>query len=187
MWFSDELPDELDELWPRPLDLSEVDAIRLDTVLAADFAVHRRRRLPYWSKPATVEPPPDDDDPEDFKPWPHDPGPSFGWAAEAPLALVCALVRSWEERLGARVVAGFGSALTERLVGRRHWRSWWDWDHSPNHCSAPHASYRPTSVKPSFAARRIERVLAVWVQRTTGLPGSAAANQASTAPHASAA
>ncbi len=117
MWFSDELPDELDELWPGPLGLSEVDAIRLDTVLAADFAVHRRRRLPYWSKPATVEPPPDDDDPEDFKPWPHDPGPPFGWAAEAPLALVCALVRSWEERLGARVVAGFGSALTERVGG----------------------------------------------------------------------
>ncbi|WP_405976680.1 DUF4253 domain-containing protein [Streptomyces sp. NBC_00988] len=35
-----------------------------------------------------------------------------GWAAEAPLPLLCALLRSWEERFGARVVSGFGGALT---------------------------------------------------------------------------
>ena len=31
----------------------------------------------------------------------------------------------------------------------------------PNHCSAPNAWYRSTSVNPSFAARRIARSLAV--------------------------
>lgn len=36
-------------------------------------------------------------------------------------------------------------------------------DHTPNHCSAPHASNRSSSVNPSFAARRIELALAVWV------------------------
>lgn len=191
VWFSDELPDNLVELWPRllesaevtglypficwrddpyqPADLSEVDAVRLDAVLAADFAEYRRRRLPYWSNPPSADVLPDDDDPEDFEPWPHDPGPPFeswpgltaggadkgagvsaaeagrravedllgdepfvhtcqlalvparrsadvpaivGWAAEAPLPLLCALLRSWEERFGARVVSGFGGALT---------------------------------------------------------------------------
>ncbi|MGW0836602.1 DUF4253 domain-containing protein [Streptomyces prunicolor] len=194
VWFSDELPEDLVELWPRLLesaevtglypficwrddpyqvqDLSEVDAIRLDDVLAADFVEYRRRRLPNWSNPAAggdVLPDPDDDDPEDFGSWPHDPGPPFeswpglavggvgtgagvsaaevggwaveellgdepfvhtcqlalvparrsadvpaivGWAAEAPVPLVCALLRSWEERFGARVVSGFGGALT---------------------------------------------------------------------------
>ncbi|MEV6541714.1 DUF4253 domain-containing protein [Streptomyces sp. NPDC051665] len=195
VWFSDELPDDLAELWPRLLesadvtglypficwrddpyqltDLSEVDAMRLDAVLAADFAEYRRRRLPYWSNPAAGdvrdELPDDDDDPEGFEPWPHDPGPPFecwpgfaaggsdtgagvsaaqaarwavedllgtdpfvrtcqlalvparrsadvpaivGWAAEAPLPLLCALLRSWEERFGVRVVSGFGGALT---------------------------------------------------------------------------
>ena len=60
-------------------------------------------------------------------------------------------------------------------------------DHTPNHCSAPYASNRSTSVNPSFAARRIERSLAVWVKSTTGSPGSAPANQPSAAAHASAA
>ncbi|MDV7215712.1 DUF4253 domain-containing protein [Streptomyces prunicolor] len=192
VWFSDELPEDLVELWPRLLesaevtglypficrrddpyqvqDLSEVDAIRLDDVLAGDFVEYRRRRLPYWSNPAAGgDVLPDDDDPEDFGSWPHDPGPPFetwpglaagdpgtgagvsaaeaggwaveellgdepfvhtcqlalvparrsadvpaivGWAAEAPVPLLCALLRSWEERFGARVVSGFGSALT---------------------------------------------------------------------------
>ena len=194
VWFSDELPDDLVELWPRllesadvtglypficwrddpyqPTDLSEVDAVRLDAVLAADFAEYRRRRLPYWSNPAAADVLPDsvpDDVREYIEPWPHDPGPPFeswpglaaggsdtsagvsaaqaaqraveellgdepfvhtcqlalvparrsadvpaivGWAAEAPLPLLCALLRSWEERFGARVVSGFGGALT---------------------------------------------------------------------------
>ena len=196
VWFSDELPDDLVELWSRllesadvtglypficwrddphqPEDLSEVDAIRLDAVLAADFAEYRRRRLPYWSNPAAADVLPDgvpDDVREYIEPWPHDPGPPFeswpglaaggpdtdagagvsaaqaaqraveellgdepfvhtcqlalvparrsadvpaivGWAAEAPLPLLTALLRSWEERFGARVVSGFGGALT---------------------------------------------------------------------------
>ncbi|MBK3581402.1 DUF4253 domain-containing protein [Streptomyces sp. MBT65] len=191
VWFSDELPEDLVELWPRllesaevtglypficwpdnhgrPEDLGEVDAIRLDTVLAADFAEYRSRRLPYWSNPPAADALPDDHDPDDIAPWPHDPGPPFeswpglaaagpvsgagvspaeaarwavadvlrtepfvrtcslalvparrgadvpailGWAAEASLPLLCALLRSWEERFGARVVSGFGSALT---------------------------------------------------------------------------
>ena len=57
----------------------------------------------------------------------------------------------------------------------------------PSHCSAPHASNRSSSVNPSFAARRIERTLAVWVASITGSPGSASANQPSAAAHASAA
>ncbi|WP_405948143.1 hypothetical protein OG588_17735 [Streptomyces prunicolor] len=99
VWFSDELPEDLVELWPRLLesaevtglypficwrgdpyqaeDLSEVDAVRLDDVLAADFAEYRRRRLPYWSNPPSADVLPDDDDPEDFGSWPHDPGPPF--------------------------------------------------------------------------------------------------------------
>jgi hypothetical protein len=46
---------------------------------------------------------------------------------------------------------------------------------------------RSTSMNPSFAARRIERTLAVWVASTTVSPGSAPANQSSAAAHASAA
>jgi hypothetical protein len=57
----------------------------------------------------------------------------------------------------------------------------------PNHCSAPQASNRSTSVNPSFAARRIERALAVWVKSTTGSPGSVSSSQPSAAAHASAA
>jgi hypothetical protein len=57
----------------------------------------------------------------------------------------------------------------------------------PNHCSAPQASNRPASVNPSFAARRIERALAVWVKSTTGSPGNSPASQPSAAAHASAA
>ncbi|MFF3334745.1 DUF4253 domain-containing protein [Streptomyces sp. NPDC002888] len=137
--------------------------MRLETVLAADFAEYRRRRLPAWSDPTPVEMP------EGLEPWPHDPGPPFesrpglaaavraddgsatptesaahtvarlmgegpygledcvlalvparrsadvpaavGWSADAPLPLLCALLRSWEERFGARVVAGFGAEL----------------------------------------------------------------------------
>lgn len=190
VWFSDELPGDVVELWPGlleeaedsglfpficwrddrswPEDLSEVDAIRLDVELAADFAEYRRRRLPYWSNPASADEL-SQETPEGVAPWPHDPGPPFeswpglapsgpvtgagvspaeaagravahllrtdpyvrtcslalvparrsadvpailGWAAEAPLPLVCALLRSWEERFGARVVSGFGSELT---------------------------------------------------------------------------
>ena len=194
VWFADELPDDLVELWPRlleraevsglypficwrddpyrPEDLSEVDAIRLDAVLAADFDEYRRRRLPSWSNPVS------DEEwaasvPEEVReyvaPWPHDPGPPFeswpglapaepatrtglspaqtagwavdqllrtepfvhtcqlalvparrgadvpaivGWSAGGPLPLLCSLLRSWEERFGARVLSGFGGALT---------------------------------------------------------------------------
>ncbi|MGX9886938.1 DUF4253 domain-containing protein [Streptomyces sp. NPDC002276] len=191
VWFADELPDGIAELWPRlleraevsglypficwreaphrPEDVSEVDAIRLDAVLAADFAEYRRRRLPYWSNPPAADVLPDDDDPDDIAPWPHDPGPPFeswpglapaepvtgaglspaatagwaveqllrtepfvgtcqlalvparrgadvpaivGWSAGGPLPLLCALLRSWEERFGARVLSGFSGALT---------------------------------------------------------------------------
>ncbi|MEV5604634.1 DUF4253 domain-containing protein [Streptomyces sp. NPDC052299] len=36
---------------------------------------------------------------------------SVGWTADAPLPLLCALLRSWEDRFGARVVAVLGSEL----------------------------------------------------------------------------
>jgi hypothetical protein len=35
----------------------------------------------------------------------------IGWSAGAPLPLLCALLRSWEDRFGAQVVAVFGSEL----------------------------------------------------------------------------
>ncbi|MFE4960796.1 DUF4253 domain-containing protein [Streptomyces sp. NPDC056653] len=35
----------------------------------------------------------------------------IGWSAGAPLPLLCALLRSWEDRFGAQVVAAFGSEL----------------------------------------------------------------------------
>jgi hypothetical protein len=35
----------------------------------------------------------------------------IGWSAEAPLPLLCALLRSWESRFGAQVVAVFASEL----------------------------------------------------------------------------
>jgi hypothetical protein len=58
-------------------------------------------------------------------------------------------------------------------------------DHTPDHCSAPYAAKRSSSMNPSFAATRIERSLAVWVRSTTGSPGSATANQSSAAAQAS--
>ncbi|WP_232838424.1 DUF4253 domain-containing protein [Streptomyces geranii] len=185
MWVSDEFPQDVEELWPRllsesrrhglipflclpdamgrPCDLDHVDAVRLEEVLATDFAAYRRRRLPLWTDttPAPA--------PEGVEPWPHDPGPPFeqwpglapgtplasegptpevaassvlagligtgpygledcclvlvpasrssealaliGWSAKAPLPLLCALLRSWEDRFGAQVVAAFGSEL----------------------------------------------------------------------------
>ncbi|MFE6358596.1 DUF4253 domain-containing protein [Streptomyces sp. NPDC057806] len=36
---------------------------------------------------------------------------SIGWSAKAPLPLLCALLRSWEDRFGAQTVAVFGSEL----------------------------------------------------------------------------
>jgi hypothetical protein len=33
------------------------------------------------------------------------------WSSEAPVPLLCALLRSWEERFGAQVVAACGSGL----------------------------------------------------------------------------
>ncbi|MFJ7073614.1 DUF4253 domain-containing protein [Streptomyces sp. NPDC098781] len=185
VWFSDEFPDDVEELWPRllseqgagglvpllcrpdglgrPLGPDEVDAVRLEEVLARDFVEYRRRRLPFWTDPSP-EPAP-----EGTEPWPHDPGPPFerwpgltprtpvtsadptpgeasvsllaglmdagsfglaecrlalvpaprgsdalgltGWSAEAPLPLLCALLRSWEDRFGAQVVAVYDSEL----------------------------------------------------------------------------
>lgn len=53
----------------------------------------------------------------------------------------------------------------------------------PNHCSASQAWNRSTSVNPSFAARRIEPTLAVWVASTTGSPGRTPSSQSSAAAH----
>ncbi|MFH8492274.1 DUF4253 domain-containing protein [Streptomyces longisporoflavus] len=36
---------------------------------------------------------------------------SIGWSAQAPISLLCALLRSWEDRFGARLVALCGSGL----------------------------------------------------------------------------
>lgn len=41
----------------------------------------------------------------------------MGWQAEAPLPLLCALLRSWEDRFGARVVA-FDGAMIHASVAR---------------------------------------------------------------------
>ncbi|MEU9921492.1 DUF4253 domain-containing protein [Streptomyces griseoluteus] len=41
----------------------------------------------------------------------------MGWQAEAPLPLLCALLRSWEDRFGARVVA-FDGAMIHVSVAR---------------------------------------------------------------------
>ncbi|MEU9172354.1 DUF4253 domain-containing protein [Streptomyces sp. NPDC048420] len=189
VWLSDELPDQVGELWAdllgkaavtglyphlcwpedpsRPTDPAAADAVRLDEVLAVDFAEYRRERLPFWSDPASAELP-DDDMPEDIEPWPHDPGPPFeswpglapagpgggggsspeeaaartvagllrtepfaasfvlalvparrsadvpalmGWSHGGPQPLLGALLRSWEGRFGARVVAAYGGEL----------------------------------------------------------------------------
>ncbi|MFE3030289.1 DUF4253 domain-containing protein [Streptomyces canus] len=188
LWICDELPDNMEKLWAdllrqapvtglqphlcrpndpaRPADPAAADAVRLDEVLAADFAEYRRRRLPYWSAPSPAEPP--DGLPEDVEPWPHDPGPPFsgwpglapagpdtgtgpgpeeaaartvaellcsepfadslrlalvparrcadvpaviGWTDDLPMPLMGALLRSWEDRFGARVVAAYGGEL----------------------------------------------------------------------------
>ncbi|WP_030557041.1 DUF4253 domain-containing protein [Streptomyces exfoliatus] len=185
VWVSDEFPQDVEHLWPRllseqqagglvpllcwpdamerPLGLDRVDAVRLEEVLATDFAEYRRRRLPFWMDPTPAPVP------EGIEPWPHDPGPPFeqwpglapqmpatsadptpeeatasllawlietgqfgldecrlvlvparrgsdalaliGWSAQAPLPLLFALLRSWEDRFGAQVVAVFGSEL----------------------------------------------------------------------------
>ncbi|WP_234439810.1 DUF4253 domain-containing protein [Streptomyces bicolor] len=147
----------------RPVSLDHIDAVRLDDVLATDFAEYRRRRLPFWADPTPAPVP------EGIEPWPHDPGPPFeqwpglapqvpitstdptpgeaassllaglietgrfgleechlvlvpahrgsdalaltGRPAGAPLPLLCALLRSWEHRFGAQVVAVFGGEL----------------------------------------------------------------------------
>ncbi|MFB7829277.1 DUF4253 domain-containing protein [Streptomyces hydrogenans] len=185
VWVSDEFPHDIERLWPRlsreqkacglvpllcrpdamgkPLGLDHVDAVRLEEVLATDFAEYRRRRLPFWTDPTPAPAP------EGIEPWPHDPGPPFeqwpglapqtppapvdrkpeevaasllawfietgqcgleecrlvlvparrgsdalasiGWSAKTLLPLLCALLRSWEDRFGAQVVAVFGSEL----------------------------------------------------------------------------
>ncbi|MCL7424752.1 hypothetical protein [Streptomyces sp. YS415] len=43
---------------------------------------------------------------------------SIGWSARAPLPLLCALLRSWEDRFGAQTVAVFGPEYAAGLVGR---------------------------------------------------------------------
>jgi len=60
-------------------------------------------------------------------------------------------------------------------------------DRWPSHCSASQAWNRCASVNHSFAARRIEATLAVWVWSTTGSPGRAPSNQSSAGAQASAA
>jgi hypothetical protein len=101
VWVSDDLPQDIERLWgllleqqettglfpllcwpgspARSQDLAEMDAIRLEPVLAADFAEYRRQRLPSWSDPTPEEVP------EGVEPWPHDPGPPFeSWPGLAP-------------------------------------------------------------------------------------------------------
>ncbi|MGW3148911.1 DUF4253 domain-containing protein [Streptomyces sp. NPDC001177] len=186
VWVSDGLLRDVEGLWPRLLSeqrshglvpllcrpmkwvgLDEVDAVRLEETLAADFIEYRRHRLPFWTNP-TPAPVPDG---IEVEPWPHDPGPPFeqwpglaaetpvtsmsvtpeeaasrtltglvragrgrigldgcrlvlvpaprssdalallGWFSEAPLPLLCALLRSWDDRFGARVVAVSGSTV----------------------------------------------------------------------------
>lgn len=187
IWISDELPDALEELWVdllrqapvtglqphlcwpgdhgRPETLASADAVRLEEVLAADFAAYREKRLPWWTAPPSLELP--EGTPEGIAPWPHDPGPPFdtwpglapagpesstgpgpeeaaartavdlctggypsglalvlvparrsadvpalvGWDHEADVPLLTALLRSWEERFGARVVAAYGGEV----------------------------------------------------------------------------
>ncbi|MGW4031284.1 Ku protein [Streptomyces sp. NPDC004838] len=60
-------PDAIGE----PLGLDDVDAVRLEEVLATDFAEYRRTRLPAWTDPTPAPVP------EGIEPWPHDPGPPF--------------------------------------------------------------------------------------------------------------
>lgn len=59
--------------------------------------------------------------------------------------------------------AGSSRRVMRRGRSRRVQASGATEDHTPNHCSASYASNRSSSVNPSFAARRIERTLAVWV------------------------
>ncbi|MGW6056025.1 DUF4253 domain-containing protein [Streptomyces sp. NPDC055189] len=185
VWVSDAFPHDIERLWRRllseqtawglvpllcwpdamgsPVCPADIDAVRLEDVLATDFAEYRRQRLPLWMDPTPAPVP------EGVEPWPHDPGPPFeqwpglapqvptapadprseeaaasllarlietdpfgldecrlvlvparrssdalasiGWSAQAPLPLLCALLRSWEARFGARVVAVVGSEL----------------------------------------------------------------------------
>ncbi|GGU29284.1 DUF4253 domain-containing protein [Streptomyces violascens] len=185
VWVSDEFPHDIERLWPHllseqtacglvpllcwpeamgtPIGLADINAVRLEEVLATDFAEYRRRTLPFWMDPTPAP------TPEGIEPWTHDPGPPFeqwpglapqvptapagptpetaaaslltwfsktgqfgldecrlvlvparrgsdalaliGWSAEAPLPLLCALLRSWEDRFGAQIVAVFGSEL----------------------------------------------------------------------------
>src|SRR6266545_2849611 len=75
----------------------------------------------------------------------------------------------------AEVAAVFLDQVADGVIG----------DRRPSHCSASQAWNRSTSVNPSFAARRIEPTLAVWVASTTGSPGRRPSNQPSAAAHAS--
>ncbi|MFK4105496.1 hypothetical protein ACI2L1_36640 [Streptomyces sp. NPDC019531] len=124
IWLCDELPDDGEELWAdllrqaavtglhthlcrpddagRPADPAAADAVRLDEVLAADFAEYRRERLPFWSDPGSAEPP-DDDIPDDVEPWPHDPGPPFeSWPGLAPAGPSAATVLAPRRRRPVR-------------------------------------------------------------------------------------
>src|SRR6478752_5572421 len=90
-------------------------------------------------------------------------------------------------RRGCRVLTvRWGSAVTTATAqDPLSTRDPEDFGHlTPNHCSAPNSSNRATSAKPSLSARRSELTLAVWVQSTSGSPGSAASDQARTAAQA---
>ncbi|MFV0131765.1 hypothetical protein ACLGIH_00470 [Streptomyces sp. HMX87] len=93
VWVSDESPHDIERLWPRllseqtacglvplmcwpdamgrPVGLADVDAVRMEEVLATHFAEYRRRRLPFRVDPTPAPVP------EGVEPWPHDPGPPF--------------------------------------------------------------------------------------------------------------
>ncbi|MGX1541259.1 hypothetical protein [Streptomyces adustus] len=101
VWVSAEFPDDVERLWSRllseqpvhglvpllcrpgalgsPLALDHIDAVRLEEVLAEDFAEYRRRRLPFWTDPTP------ESAPGGIEAWPHDPGPPFEqWPGLAP-------------------------------------------------------------------------------------------------------
>src|SRR5882757_3925284 len=143
VWISDELPEDIERLWghlleqqeatglfpllcsadlPARSQLAEADAMRLEPVLAADFAEYRRQRLPSWSNPMSEEVFRElfREAPEEVEPWPHDPGPPFeNWPGLAPPTAVAADSPSPAQaaaRTVARLVEGCHGPQAYRLA-----------------------------------------------------------------------